>query len=145
MQLIGFNLKKIHAERSQNFKRGPINTNIEFVEVEKDKLDFLKDLEAIRIAFIFTVTYADQEKKDELKHGEISFEGDIALSATKDELKDIIKSWKKKQIPDTVRFPLINYILKKCSARALSLEDELNLPTHIPFPQVQKSVQQPTN
>lgn len=145
MQLIGFNLKKIHAERSQNFKRGPINTNIEFVEVEKDKVDFLKDLDAIRISFIFTVTYADPEKKDEPKQGEVLFEGDLALSATKDELKDIIKSWKKKQLPDNIRFPLINYILKKCSARALSLEDELNLPTHIPFPQVQKSAQQPPN
>ena len=138
MQVIGFNLKKILAERSTNFQRGPINTNIEFTDVDKEKLDMLKDLEAIKISFVFSISYADQEKKEELKHGQVSFEGDIILSSTKEEVKNITKSWKKKQIEEDTRIPLINFILKKCSTKALILEDDLNLPAHIPFPQVRK-------
>lgn len=138
MQVIGFNLKKILVEKSTNFQRGPINTNIEFKEIEKEKVDLLKDLEALKFSFIFLVVYSDQEKKDELKHGEVSFEGDILLSAEKDEAKEITKLWKKKQIEDKVRIPLINFILKKCSVKALSLEEDLNLPSHIPFPQIRK-------
>ena len=144
MQVIGFNLKKILAQRSLNFQRGPINTNIEFTNVEKEKVDMLKDLEALKMSFIFSVNYSDQEKKDELKHGEISFEGNILLSSTKEESKDIQKSWKKKQIQENVRIPLINFILKKCSVKALALEEDLNLPSHIPFPQVRKNQQEQT-
>ena len=149
MQLIGFNLNKIKAEKSPAFKRSSINTNIEFIEVEKDKLDLLKDTEALKIAFIFSIAYTDaeakeqkKEEKEEQKHGEISFEGTVLFSANKDESKDLTKSWKKKQIPEQFRIPLINFILKRCSVKALSLEEDLNLPSHIPFPQIRKGQQE---
>src|SRR3989344_3159997 len=139
MQIIGFNFKKILAERSINFQRGPINTNIEFTNVDKEKVDIFKDNEALKASFIFSVVYSDSEKKEDLKHGEVSFDGDIIFSASKDETKEIIKSWKKKQIPEDIRIPIINFILRKCSTKALFLEDELNLPVHIPFPRIQKN------
>ncbi|MDO8508360.1 MAG: hypothetical protein Q7S27_01605 [Nanoarchaeota archaeon] len=143
MQIIGFNLKKVLAEKSENFQRGPINTNIEFTNVDKENLDMIKDNEALKVSFIFSVQYQDAEKKDDLKHGEVSFNGDILISVSKDESKEITKSWKKKQIPEITRIPVINFILRKCSAKALFLEDELNLPIHIPFPRVEKSAQAP--
>ena len=34
MQIIGFNLSKILAERAENFQRSPINTNIEFLDLK---------------------------------------------------------------------------------------------------------------
>ncbi len=145
MQLIGFNLKKVSASRSPDFKRGSINTNIEFSDVVKEKLDLLKDTEALKIAFIFSILYSEKEPTQEEKlekalisQGEVTFEGDILFSANKEEAKDITKSWKKKQIPEQFRLPMINFILKKCSVKALSLEEDLNLPSHIPFPQVRK-------
>jgi hypothetical protein len=147
MQLIGFNLKKISAEKSPKFKTGTMNTNIEFTDVDKQKIDLLKEAEAVKISFLFTVSYTEaekektenDEKKQQLeKFGELVFDGDMMLSSTKDEADEIINTWKKKQIPDQFRIPLINYILKKCSTKALSLEDDLNLPLHIPFPQIRK-------
>ncbi len=147
MQLVGFNLKKIKAEKSPEFKRSNINTNIEFTDVLKEKLELLKDADAVRISFIFTVSYTEaaqnpnqekKEKEEEKKHAEVLFDGDIMLSSSKDESKELFKSWKKKQIPEQFRIPLINFILKRCSVKALSLEEELNLPAHIPFPQVRK-------
>lgn len=156
MQVIGFNVQKILAERSPEFKKSNINTNIEFTDIDKEKLDLLKDAEALKFSFVFIITYDDAEKSQEKsqdkpqeekskdsssKQGEIRFEGNILLSATKDEAKDITKSWKKKQIEDNFRIPLINFILKKCSVKALSLEEDLNLPIHIPFPRIQKNPQ----
>ena len=141
MQLIGFNLRKISASRSSDFKKSSINTNIEFVDVIKEKLDLFKEEDALKISFSFMATYTDAEDKEK-SNGEVNFEGDIILSTNKDESKDIIKSWKKKQISDNIRIPLINFIIKKCSVKALSLEEDLNLPAHIPFPQVQKQQNQ---
>ena len=152
MQLIGFNLKKISASRSPDFKRGSINTNIEFNDVIKEKLDLLKDTEALKISFVFSIIYSEKESNPEAgknqenknpaqNQGEVTFEGDVLFSANKEEAKDVTKSWKKKQIPEQFRLPMINFILKKCSVKALSLEEDLNLPAHIPFPQVRKQEQ----
>ncbi len=135
MQVIGFNLTKVLAERSPNFTRSAINTNIEFSNVEKEKVDLLKDAEAVKISFKFSIIYEDREKKDK-KNGEVSCEGVIVLSTSKEEAKDFHKSWKKKEVPKDTMIPLYNVILKKCSVNALQLEDDLNLPPHIPFPQV---------
>lgn len=145
MQLVGFNLKKILAQKSPDFQRGSINTNIEFTEVEKERLDLLKDTDAFKISFVFSITYSETDKaeKTESKNqGEILFEGDALLSANKEESKELIKSWKKKIMPEQYRIPLINFILKKCSIKALSLEEDLSLPSHIPFPQIRKQENQ---
>ncbi len=141
MQVVGFNLIKILAKRELTYKRSAINTNIEFTNIEKESLPVLKDDEAIKISFKFDITYGDQEKtpdkkEKEEKQAEISFEGIIILSATKDEAKEYIKNWKKKEVPQESAIPLYNTILKRCSIKALQLEEDLNLPTHIPFPQV---------
>ena len=141
MQVIGFNLSKVLAERSSDFTRSAINTNIDFSNVEKEKVDLLKDAEAVKISFKFSVIYEDREKKEK-KNGEVSCEGVIVLSTSKEEAKDFHKSWKKKEVPKDTMIPLYNVILKKCSLKALQLEDDLNLPPHIPFPQVRAQPKQ---
>lgn len=131
MQLIGFNLKKIHAERSPEFKRGAVNTNIEFTDIVKEKIELINN-EALRISFLFDVVYTEAQNK-ELKLGQIVFEGDILFSADKEESKNILKSWKDKKIPDEIRLQMINLVLKRCSTKAFNLEEDLNLPYHIPL------------
>lgn len=137
MQLIGFNITKITAQRSPDFKRGTINNNIEIVGVDKEDLDLIKDKNPIKFSFVFTVTYSGAEKES-ASLGDILLEGNAILSSTEEEQKDILKSWKKKHIPEEYKIPLINFIIRKCSTKALLLEDELNLPTHLPFPQLKK-------
>ncbi len=140
MQIIGFNFTKINAERSQILKRSGINTNIEFTDLEKDKVDFLKEGEVIKLSFSFSVKYESSEEKDKKKSEDpsasISFKGMIVLSVSKEESKDLQKSWKKKELPPALQIPLYNFILKKCSTKALNLEEDLNLPPHIPVPQI---------
>ena len=66
----------------------------------------------------------------------IELKGEIGLLPEPDELKEILKSWKKKQIADKFKTPLFNFIMSKCNIKALGLEDELNLPLHIPMPKL---------
>ena len=46
------------------------------------------------------------------------------------------KGWKDKEIPEEFRIAIFNIILRKASVRALQLEEELNLPYHMPFPSI---------
>lgn len=138
MQLIGFAVKKVVAEKFPQFKLGPINTNIEFTNVEEEKAELLKDEAALKISFKFTITYSDSDDKDAQKLGELLFEGDMIFATKDEEVKDLTKAWKKNEIPDKYRLPLINFVLKRCSTKALLLEEDLNLPPHIPFPQIRK-------
>lgn len=136
VQILGFNFTKVSAERFLGSKpvKDPkdrkITTNINFTDVEKENIPILKE-EAAKVSFNFTVLY-------EPKHAELSFNGAIILKLEKEDLKNVIKEWKKKKLPEELRVPLFNLILSKCSLRALQLEEELNLPTHIPLPRVSK-------
>jgi len=143
MKLLGFNFTKINAEKKLEFKSTAINTDIEFLEIEKDKIEMLKDSEIIKISFRFAVNYKEEAEKEEKKEtkqensGKISFEGTILFSTDKEESKEILKAWKKKEIPPQFKVSIFNLILNKCSIKALSLEEDLNLPYHVPLPKVQ--------
>ena len=153
MQIIGFYLTKISTSKSQNFKQvSNINTDVEFLNLEKDKVDFLKELEAIRVYFKFSVNYYNEEqfrqtekeqkgknKKEEQTNndGEVIFEGNILLSANQEEAKNLLESWKTKDIPDGIKVPIFNLILRKCTTKALDLEDQVNLPYHLQLPSIQ--------
>ncbi len=147
MKVIGLNFTKISATKDSNFQVGKsINTDIEFTDVAKESVSLLKeDSEALRVSFRFSVTYLESDDKKSKKNAEIAFEGNIIVSGTKDESKDIQKAWKKKEIQNSFKVPLFNLILRKCSPKALQLEEELNLPTHIPLPQIRPGPQQPAD
>ena len=142
MNLLGFNFTKISAEKDLKFDYSDIKTNIEFTNIEKDEIPFLKDAEAIKVFFKFTVEYNKKIEKEEKKEvqGKLVFEGIVLLSSEKDESKEIIKSWKNKELPQKIKTPLFNLILKKCSIKAVSLEEDLDLPTHFPFPRAQSEL-----
>lgn len=136
MQIIGFNLTKILSERKPNFKAGNIDHSFEFLNFEKEKMDILKDNEALKISFKYVINYNDPVKKDE-KTAEILFEGHMITLLPKEQIKSIQKDWKNKKIDNNLRAGLSNAILRKCSSRAALLTEELGLPPHIPIPLIQ--------
>ncbi|MDO8563379.1 MAG: hypothetical protein Q7R87_00010 [Nanoarchaeota archaeon] len=138
MKVIGYNLTKVLAEKKAEAKTiNSINTSIEFVNIEKDKIDSIKDFEVIKVNFNFTVSYESQaDKKDTiLKIARIELEGNLIFAADKEESKELLKFSKKKDLPTNIKVPLNNVIFKKCLIRSLELADSLNLPFHIPIPQ----------
>lgn len=129
MQIIGFTLNKISIERKEKQQgKLEIKQNINIDDISTDKIN-ISDKEIIQTSFTFGVDYSPNFARVELK-------GQIALLPEKEELKDILRDWKKKQISERFRIPLFNFIMSKCNIKALDLEDELNLPLHVPMPRI---------
>jgi len=135
MQVIGFTFSKIAASRLSKPQKASANTNIDFISVENEKIEVIKE-ETVKIKFKFSVDYNAEEKDKKDEEPQIIIEGEIVISVTKKEGEEIAAAWKKTELPSSFKLPLFNLILKKCSIKALSLEEELGLPTHFPLPQV---------
>ena len=144
MNIVGFNLIKILAERIKPLNNPAINTNIQFTDFEKEKIDFLSQGEAVKLNFKYDLTYSPQSEqkkiKDEDKQAEIIVQGFLILSVSKDELKEFEKSWKKKQVPEKHIISLYNFILRRCSIKTLSLQDDIGIPSpYLNFPAISKN------
>jgi hypothetical protein len=135
MNVLSFNFTKINGERSLDFRPSDISTNIQFIDISKDEIAILKDSEVLKVIFSFNIEY--KSAKDSKKQSQISFEGIIHLSAGAAESKEILDSWKNKDLPQQFKDSLFNLILDKCSVKALSLEEDLSLPYHLPLPKIQ--------
>lgn len=131
---MGFNFNKISVRKEnvhlpKDFK---INTNIDVSEIKTAKSDILKTKEEIvAVTFTFVVEYNPNFAKIELE-GNLIFALDSALS------KEIVKQWEDKKIHEEFRIVLFNTILRKSNIKALELEEEMNLPIHVPLPTVRE-------
>ena len=130
MQIIGFNFEKISGERKK-IPQGKIEikSNINVKSISPEKIELLKDKDVLKFNFEFTVDY-------EPNIASLVFEGFILVIIEKEKVKDILKKWKNKKISEEVRLPLFNLILTKCNLKALQIEEELGLPTHVPLPKI---------
>ena len=136
MKLAGFNFNKISIEKLSDKIEGlKINTNIDISEINPVKAGLFKTKEEfISIKFIYKVDYSPEIAK-------MALEGNIILAVESKIAKEVLKQWKSKKIPEDFRLSVFNVILKKSSLKALQLEDELNLPLHLPLPTVRKEDQ----
>lgn len=134
MKLIGFNLNKINAEKTKNTVQGQleVNTNINITDLKEVKAEFFSDKEKIlAFDFKYTINY----KQDFAK---LIFEGTLILAFDSKLAKDILKQWKDKNIPEELRIDVFNLILRKTNVKALSIEEDINLPLHINMPRLEK-------
>ena len=129
-RIIGFNFTNISAERkSQKSDKLEVNVNINIESIKEEKLDLMKNENVLKFDFEFSVAY-----KPEL--ADIKLKGNVLATFDKEESKSILKEWKTKKISDKTRIPLFNFIMTKCNLRALQLEEELSLPSHVPMPRI---------
>jgi hypothetical protein len=131
MRFIGFNFNKISVEKFldkvENLK---IDTKIDVSEIKTIKSSFFKTKEElIGIKFNYAVNYNPDFAK-------IEFTGTIVFAFESKMAKEILSQWEDKQMPEDFKIALFNIILRKSNLKALELEDELNLPLHIPLPSV---------
>jgi hypothetical protein len=126
MRIIGFNLLKTSVERKEKpIPRPKITQNVDIKDVTKEKIP-ISDQEVLKIRFNFVISYSGDFAK-------LEFEGNVIALPGKEGLKDFLKSWKDKKIPEDVRIGLFNFIMSKCNVKALQLEDEMGLPLHVPM------------
>jgi hypothetical protein len=133
MRVIGFHFDRIAVEklkdRAENIK---INTEIDVPELKQIKTDVLKTKEEILEArFSYIIKYDPDLAKIELK-------GKVVLALDSKAAKEALKGWKSKKMPEEFRLVLFNFIIRKSNVKALALEDEMNLPLHLPFPSLRK-------
>jgi len=129
MRIIGFNLTKILIERQEKIEgKLEITQNINIRDVVKEKMS-ISDKEALKVKFNFAINYSNDLAK-------LEFEGIVVFLPDDEEMKNFLKSWKDKKIPEESRSILFNFIMSKCNIKALTLEDEMALPLHVPLPKL---------
>lgn len=120
---------KIQVEKFKDRVEGlKIGTRIDVSDIQEAKADMLKTKEEIlAVKFLYGLDYEPEMAK-------IDLEGNLVLSLESKKTREILKQWKNKKMPEDFRSTLFNLILRKCSLRALQLEEEMNLPIHLQLP-----------
>jgi hypothetical protein len=133
MKLMGFNFTKISAEKLKGSSKGiKLNTNINISDIKEVKNAPFKSKETIiSVSFNYLVEYNPDFAK-------LNFEGTLVLGLDAKESKEILKQWKSKKMPEDFKIPLFNLILRKSNLRAMQLEEEMNIPLHVPLPKLSK-------
>jgi hypothetical protein len=136
MRAIGFSFKKINVEKlaSNSLEDIKINANIEIPEIFSVKpTDLLKPKdELLGVRFVYTLSYEPDFAK-------LAFSGEIVLEVDPKSAKEILKAWKEnKEMLEEFKMLVFNIILRKCNLKALEIEDEMNLPLHMPMPTIQQ-------
>ena len=133
MRVIGFNFTKISIETfKEDFKDLKINTEIDVPEIKEVKQNIMKTKEEI------LEVYFEYKVKYDPEIAIVEFKGKTLLSLDPKIAKDVLKQWKKKKMPEEFRLFLFNVILRKATPKAISLEDEMNVPIHMPMPSFRK-------
>ena len=140
MKLLGFNYTKVSIEKlSEKAENVKISTNIDISEISEVKNSMLKSKETVlSVKFTYDVKYNPD-------YAQVSLGGNFLLSLEPKTAKKVLKDWENKQMPEEFKVPLFNLILKKANIKALELEDELNLPLHMPMPKVGKGQKKQQN
>lgn len=127
--IVGFYFKKISIERKEPVKGTiKVNTKTNIKNIAKQEIKTkTEDRQALQIDFDFTIIY-------EPKLAEINIGGYLVYLTDSKEAKEIFDLWKKKQLPENVKITVLNTIMNKCNLKALSLEEDTGLPSHIPLP-----------
>ena len=133
MRLVSFGFRKINIEQlKDSFKEIKINSKINISKIEVIDSEALKKEETLlKVTFIYNINYNPEIAK-------IDFEGKILLIVNKEQAKEIEEKWKDKKMTEEFRIFLFNVILRKANIKALELEEEMNLPLHIPLPILKK-------
>jgi hypothetical protein len=152
MKVVGFNLISFSASRqSIPLPALTLKSDIKVTDIKLDNLPFIKEGEALQFHFEISFNYMDNENINDNKspkknktspYGQINIKGIIIATTPKEESQKILQSWKKKEIPKEVRYPLYNLIFSKCSVKAMQWEEELGLPYHIPMPKINEQNKQ---
>lgn len=136
MRIIGFNFTKLSVDRTetpQPTEKVDIETTMDITSVSEVKDHPIKtEDKAISVDFQYGVDYKPNFAKVDIK-------GRLVLMVDSKIAKEVLKNWEKKEVPEDFRMFLFNIVLKKSTLKALQLEEELNLPLHIPMPSFRKS------
>jgi len=128
MKLVAFNFTKISAEKLKEIDNTvKILPNIDIAEISDIKPTMLKTKDSlVGVKFSFIIDYSPDFAK-------IDIAGNLILALDSKKAKETLKAWKDKNILEDIRLPLLNLIMKKSTIKALSIEEDIGLPAHMPL------------
>lgn len=129
MKLVGLTYSKISIERKEtDFRDTKVNRNLNVTSIASapSRVD-LGDEALIQAKFVYTISY-QPDKADLL------FEGVVVFAVTKAEAETILSQWEGKKVEPRFQVVLFNTIMKKSDVKAMALEEEMNMPLHVPLP-----------
>lgn len=139
MAIVGLNITKIDAQRKEA-KAGKVsvNNNVSITGVEPKDLSLGSSKQkGLRFDFEFKCEY-------EPGVGKINLEGNVMFLTDADKVKAVKESWdKNKNVPADVMEPILNAALNRCNIETIKLSQDINLPSPIPMPRLQKSAEPP--
>ena len=129
MKIIGIHFTEISAEKISQLKGAlEINSNLDIEDIKKEEMNVSK-ISSLIFDFNYLVSYNPNMAKIRLK-------GQTVVFDDQNESENILKEWKKKKFEHSMKIPLLNFILAKCSMKSIQLADELGLPPHVNLPQI---------
>ncbi|MFA5020256.1 MAG: hypothetical protein WC533_04110 [Candidatus Pacearchaeota archaeon] len=131
MKIIGFNYDKVYAKKDKEISKDvKIITNIDILELQKKQDNFFKNGDLFELKYNFTIDYSPKIAK-------INFEGVVIILIDDKTLSEKIEEkWIDKLLIEDIRIPLFNLIFSKLNVKAMELEEDIGIPTHIPSPRV---------
>jgi Holliday junction resolvase-like predicted endonuclease len=130
--IVNFSLSKIQVAKNKELKGNvEARNNVKITDIlEQNVSSFAEKKGAVNVQFSYTVSYGEE-------FGMIAMEGKALYLVEDKEKKEMLDQWKKeKKVDQKHSQKILNHILQRCNIRALSLELEVGLPPHIPFPRV---------
>jgi hypothetical protein len=130
--MIGFNFDKISGEKLKDRAEGlKVATNIDISDINEIKTATKSQKETIiQAKFSYNIKY-------EPGLADLSLKGSIFFALEEEKANEIIKGWKKKELPEEFKINLFNLVVSKSVTKALILEEDLSLPPHVPLPHFQ--------
>ncbi|MBW2963566.1 hypothetical protein KY306_02220 [Candidatus Woesearchaeota archaeon] len=134
MAIVGINLTKINAEKKEA-KGGKvsINNNISIKNVEEKDLSLgASKQKGLRFNFLFKCEYAPEV-------GSINLEGSVMFLADAVKNKAIKEGWDKgKNVAPEIMESVLNSALNRCNIEAIKISQDMNLPSPVPMPRLQR-------
>jgi len=126
IKLVGSRFTKITATKNPSFQgKIAISSHAKILALEP-----LKDMkDTLDAKYAFEVLFGEL--------GTVQIEGSVYVRSEGKIIKELQKSWEAKKFDSPENLFLTNLIIQKASLKALLLEEEVGLPTHIRLPSLQ--------
>lgn len=137
MPIVGFNFNNIQAQKTKNLdslkkdEQVKIDSKLGIKEVKEEKLPTGKTkTDGLKFDFELSLDYQPGVAK-------IVIGGFIYYMDDSNIIKEILETWKKKKdVPINIKTDVLNTVLLKATIKAFQLEQEINIPPHMPFPAI---------
>lgn len=130
MKIVGLELEKLYAEKKAKFIKGAsADTNIEYIDVEREENADFKTGELLKVKFDLSVKFTSTEGKKKEELAESGAKGYLFITASPEEAKLILKNSKKNSFSNDIKTIFFNFISRRVIPKITQLQTDVSLPS----------------